>query len=137
MRDTLTRQSARANTVTSALQTHYEARTLRKVRALVEDGGGKWSRNVARTARVKVRSVLRDEDPVRHVLQYHATDAAVNWSGDTADRALRQAVRRACYAIGTLVEQMAMLGACRLLVETAGLPGMLTPDAADALRARL
>lgn len=133
----LTRQTSRANAITGAVTDHYTQRTLRRVRALVEDSGGRWSRDVARVARAKVRSTLIDEAHVRHVIQYHATDAAVNWSGDTADRALRRAVRRASGAIGTLVDQMATLGACRLLVETAGLPGMLTPDAADALRARL
>lgn len=132
----------RMNTVTAALQTEYERRALMKVRALVEDSGGRWSREVARIARFKVRSTLRDEPPILHVLQYHAgsaidrweRDPADSWKGDSADQALRRAVKRASHAIGPRVQQIATKQACCLLMETAGLPGMLSEDAADVLR---
>jgi len=132
-------QSRRADAVTTALQSHYEARTLRRVRAVVEDAGGKWTPNVRRVARCKVRSVLRDEDHIRYVLQYHATEAADQWDTDEpADDALQHAVHRAARAVGMLVQRMATLGALSLLVEmsTAGAPGLLTPEVAENIKGR-
>ena len=130
-------ESIRADTVTTALQTDYEDRALRRVRAIVEDAGGKWTRDVCKLARCKVRSVLRDEDPVRHVLQYHATDAAERWATDEpGDVALRNAVQRAARAVGVRVQTMATLGAISLLVQMAGLPGLISPEVAENIKTR-
>jgi hypothetical protein len=130
--------NVRADTVTTALQTHYEDRALRRVRAIVEDAGGKWTRDARRLARCKVRSVLRDEDPVRHVLQYHATDAAERWAtNEPGDVALRHAVQRAARAVGVRIPTMATLGALSLLVEMAGLPGLISPEVAENIKARM
>lgn len=137
MNRTLKTENSRADAITTALQSHYEARTLRRVRGFVEDAGGKWTRDVRRVARCKVRSVLRDEDPVRHVLQYHATDAATHWAGDSADVALRHAVHWAARAVGVRIPTMATLGALSLLVEMAGLPGLLSPEVAENIRERM
>lgn len=131
-------ESVRADAVTTALQSYYEDRILRRVRSMVEDAGGKWTRDVRRVARCKVRSVLRDEHPVRHVLQYHSTDAAERWATDEpADVALQHAVRRAARAVGVRIQTMATLGALSLLVQMAGLPGLLSPEVAENIRARL
>lgn len=128
-------ESRRADAVTTALQSHYEDRALRRVRAVVEDAGGKWTRDVCRVARCKVRSVLRDEDPVRHVVQYHATDAAERWATDVpADTALRHAVRQASRAVGVRIPTMATLGTLCLLIEMAGLPGLLSPEVAENIK---
>lgn len=113
--------------------------TLRRVRATVEDSGGKWSRDMRRVTRLKARSVLRGEDPVRLVLQYHATDAAENWATDLpADEALRYAVRRAASAVGVRIQTMATLGALSLLVEMSagGVPGLLSPEVVENIKAR-
>lgn len=139
MNRALKTENARADTITTALQAHYEARTLRRVRATVEDAGGKWTRDVRRVARLKTRSVLRGEDPVRLVLQYHATDAAENWATDLpADEALRYAVRRAASAVGVRIQTMATLGALSVLVEMSagGVPGLLSPEVVENIKAR-
>lgn len=130
-------QSRRADAVTTALQSHYEARTLRRVRAVVQDAGGKWTRDVGRIARSKVRMVLRDEEAVRLVLQYHATDAADRWdANEPADVALQDAVRRAARAVGMLVQRMATMGALSLLVQmsAAGVPGLLSPEVVENIK---
>lgn len=130
-------ENARADAITTALQSHYEARTLRRVRAVVEDAGGKWTRDVRRVATLKVRSVLRGEDPVRHVLQYHAIEAAGRWdSSELGDVALRRAVHRAARAVGVRIQTMATIGALSVLIEMslAGIPGLLPPDVAKGIR---
>lgn len=89
-------------------------------------------------ARAKVRRVLRDEDPVRLVLQYHATDAAENWATDLpADEALRYAVNRAARAVGVRIQTMATLGALSVLVEMSagGVPGLLSPEVVENILA--
>lgn len=138
MNRTLKTENSRADAITTALQSHYEARTLRRVRGIVEDAGGKWTRDVRRVASCKVRSVLRGEDPVRHVLQYHATDAAEHWATDEpGDVALRHAVQRASRAVGVRIQTMATLGSLSLLVEMAGLPGLISPEVAENIKARM
>lgn len=139
MRRALKTESIRADAITTALQAHYEARTLRRVRATVEDAGGKWTRDVRRVATLKVRSVLRGEDPVRHVLQYHAIEAARRWdSSELGDVALRRAVHRAARAVGVRIQTMATLGALSLLVEMSagGVPGLLSPEVVENIKAR-
>lgn len=139
MNRSLKTENARADAITTALQDHYEARTLRRVRATVEDAGGKWTRDVRRVATLKVRSVLRGEDPVRLVLQYHATDAAEHWdSSELGDVALRRAVHRAARAVGVRIQSMATLGALSVLVEMSagGVPGLLSPEVAANIRVR-
>lgn len=89
-------------------------------------GESEACRSEADGTRAKVRSVL-NEDPIRHVIQYHATVAARDWQGP-ADAALQHAARRVTRAIGSLLPDTACLRAARLLADWAGFaPG--TPDA--------
>ncbi|MBX3389214.1 MAG: hypothetical protein KF691_07125 [Phycisphaeraceae bacterium] len=132
----LARQTSRANTIASAVASSLHRNAVRRVCAVVTDAGGHFNGLTARTARLKVRSVFK-EDPIRHVIQYHATLAAREWRGP-ADEALRLATIRAVRAIGPLLGDMAYLSAVRLLVELAGThPEALSPEVAEHVRKRV
>lgn len=129
-------QTTRANTIARAVTTALHKDAVRRVRAVVEDAGGTWAGLLAVTATAKVRSVL-NEDPIRHVVFYHATDAARGWKGP-ADAALQRAARRAVRGIGPLLGDMAYLSAARLLVDLAGShPDHLTRAEARHVKARV
>ena len=68
-------QNSRANTIARKVNTALYKQAVSRVCAIVEDAGGQFSGLKARTAQAKVRSVL-NEDPIRHVVLYHATAAA-------------------------------------------------------------
>lgn len=114
----LTIQTTRANTIARAATSMLYKLAVGRVCAVVEDAGGEFSGLAALTARAKVRAVL-NEDPMRHVIQYHATDAARGWQGP-ADAALQRAARRAVRGIGPLLGDIACQNAARLLVDLAG-----------------
>lgn len=83
--------------------------------------------------------MLRDEDHVRLVLQYHATDAADHWeSSELGDVALRRAVHRATRAGGVRIQTMATFGALCLLIgmSAGGVPGLLSPEVVENIKAR-
>lgn len=129
-------QNTRANTIARAATSTLHKLAVRRVSATVEDAGGKFSGLAALTARQKVRAVL-NEDPIRHVIFYHATAAARDWKGP-ADAALQRAARRAVRGIGPLLGDMAYLSAARLLIDLAGShPEHLTPEVARHVKARV
>lgn len=129
-------QTSRANTIARAVTSTLYKQAAGRVCTLVTDAGGQFAGLTARTARAKVRSVL-NEDPIRHVVFYHATAAARDWKGP-ADAALQRAARRAVRGIGPLLPDMAYLSAARLLVELAGShPEALSVEVAEHVKRRV
>lgn len=132
----LARQTSRANTTASLVTSMLRTQAVNRVCAAVEDAGGSFNGLTARTAQAKVRATL-GEDPLRHVIQYHATLAARDWRG-AADDALQRAARSALRSIGPLLGDMAYLSAARLLVELAGShPEALSPEVAEHVKRRV
>lgn len=132
----LARHDLRANLTATLVTSMLRAQAVNRVCAVVTDAGGSFDGLTARTAQAKVRATL-GEDPLRHVIQYHATLAARDWRG-AADDALQHAARRAVRAIGPSLGDMAYLSAARLLVDLAGShPEALSPEAAEHVKRRV
>lgn len=133
---------AQANSITAviacAVTDRYHRRAVRRVRVIVEDAGGQFVGLVKLTAKAKARSVLVDESDTRAVIAYHSTIAARTWEGP-ADEALQEAVRYVTEALGTLLENHAVVCALQLLMEIAasGHPEALTPEVAENIRQRM
>ena len=132
----LARLDLRANLTATLVTTVLYKQAVNRVCAVVTDAGGSFNGLTARTAQAKVRATL-GEDPLRHVIQYHATLAAREWRGP-ADDALQRAARLAVQAIGPLLGDMAYLSAARLLVDLAGShPEALAPEVAEHVKRRV
>lgn len=132
----LARLDLRANLTATLVTTVLYKQAVNRVCAVVTDAGGSFNGLTARTAQAKVRATL-GEDPLRHVIQYHATLAAREWRGP-ADDALQRAARLAVQAIGPLLGDMAYLSAARLLVDLAGShPEALSPEVAEHVKRRV
>lgn len=134
-RHLVVRQCARTNAVARAVTEHLYRSAVRRVRCYVEDAGGTWAGLLADTARAKVRSVLKDEDESRAVIQYHSVMEAGRWADyRPADDELRHAVRRVRRSLGALLLNHAACLSLDLLLSLAGVhPGSLTPEQAERI----